>query len=191
MPEPLRQQEGLAAATRPRGVRLKEIRNIGTIDLRGDPTDRAFMSAVGRAMDLLLPTEPCGSISQGDRSALWLGPDEWLITCPRTDVTEVKRTLGEALGTLHAAITDVSAGRIIMRLSGPNARDLLAKGCPLDLHPRVVKPGYVAGSVLAKITALIHCRDQSSIDVYVARSYADYLWSWLEHAGREYGVVVD
>ena len=91
----------------------------------------------------------------------------------------------------HAAVTDVSAGRTVFRLAGPDAVDMLAKGCPLDLHPRVVTPGYVAGSVLAKITALIHLRDADVIDIHVGRSFADYLWAWLEEAGMDCGLIVD
>lgn len=190
MADALVQQDALTDQPKHRGLHLTEIRDLGKIDLRGDTTDRAFMSAVGRAMDILLPMEPCTSIRQGDHSALWLGPDQWLITCPRGEVADIMAKLEEALGSVHSAITDVSAGRMVIRLHGPNVCDVLAKGCPLDLHPRVVKPGYVAGSVLAKITTLIHLSDDKTIDLYVGRSFADYLWTWLENAGLEYGVVV-
>ncbi len=190
MLEALAPKSALTKAPVARGVRISEIQDLGKIDLRGDPSDRAFMSAVGRALDILLPTEPCTSIRQGERSALWLGSDQWLITCPRGETADVIKDLGKALGAVHAAVTDVSAGRILFRLSGANAREVLAKGCPLDLHDRVVKPGYVAGSILAKITALIHLQDEGRIDLYVGRSFADYLWAWLENAGLEYGVTV-
>ncbi len=29
-----------------------------------------------------------------------------------------------------------------------------------------------------------------TFEVYVLRSFAEYLWAWLEDAGREYGVSV-
>jgi sarcosine oxidase gamma subunit len=29
-----------------------------------------------------------------------------------------------------------------------------------------------------------------TFDIYVARSFAEYLWAWLEDAGGEYGVAV-
>ena len=52
-----------AERLRPRGIRLGE-RALGKIELRGDPGDRAFMAAVGRALDLLLPVEPNSSADQ-------------------------------------------------------------------------------------------------------------------------------
>lgn len=179
-----------AIAAAPRGIRLSEIRDIGKIDLRGDLDDRAFMSAVGRTLDLLLPTEPCQSTIKGGIAALWIGPDQWLITCPKDDVLEILEKLGEATRSVACSITDISSARTVFRLAGPDALDVLAKGCPLDLHPHVVKPGYVAGSVLAKITVFVHLREVDTVDLYFGRSFADYLWSWLEEAGMDCGLIV-
>jgi sarcosine oxidase subunit gamma len=189
MPETLSSTSALSAAAPARGVSIRELPDVGKIGLRGDSSDRAFMSAIGRVLDLLLPTEPCASLRQDNVAALWLGPDQWLITAPRAEVIDVMAKLQEALVSTHAAVTDVSAGRSLFRLSGPNAIDVLAKGCPLDLHPRAAKPGLVAGSVLAKITATVHLQDDGVIDLYVGRSFADYLWAWLENAGLDYGVT--
>ena len=197
MPETVRARTALDPARLvPRGIRLGERREIGKIDLRGDPHDRAFMAAVGRVLDLLLPTEPCTSARKQGIAALWLGPDEWLLTCPADDVPRLVGALRKALADVHAAITDLTDGRVAFRVAGPSARDVLAKGTPLDLHPRAFAPGSCAGSVLAKAAVLIHLLDDDpgrgpSFDVYVARSFAYYLWTWLEDAGREYGVVIE
>ena len=183
------------ARLRPRGMRLRERQRLGKIDLRGDPHDRAFMAAAGRVLDLLLPTEPSSSAVKDQISALWLGPDQWLLTCPAQDAPGLIETLRAALADVHSAITDVSDGRVAFRLAGPSARDVLAKGPPLDLHPRAFGPGSCAQSLLAKASVLIHLVDDEpergpSFDVYVARSFAHYLWTWLEDAGREYGVLI-
>jgi sarcosine oxidase subunit gamma len=183
------------ARLRPRGVCLGERLGLGKIELRGGPHDRAFMAAVGRVLDLLLPGEPGTSAVKEQIAALWLGPDQWLVTCPAADAGRLVGAMREALRDVHAAITDVTDGRIAFRLAGPSARDVLAKGCPLDLHPHVFPPGSCAQSLLAKATVLIHLVDDALptgavLDVYVARSFASYLWIWLEDAGREYGVQI-
>jgi sarcosine oxidase subunit gamma len=180
----------------PRGIRLGERRELGKIDLRGDPADRAFMTAVGRVLDVLLPTEPCASASNGEIAALWLGPDQWLLTCPRTDAASLIEALGQALSDVHAAVTDMSDGRVAFRIAGPSARAVLAKGCPLDLHARAFAPGSCAQSLLAKAAILIHLLEDHpsagpTFDVYAARSFAHYLWLWLDDAGREYGVQIE
>jgi sarcosine oxidase, subunit gamma len=184
------------ARRRPRGVRLFERQDLGKIDLRGDPHDRVFMAAVGRVLAVLLPSEPYTSASRARIAALWLGPDEWLVTCPAHDVPRLVGALREALADVHAAITDLTDGRVAFRLAGPSARDVLAKGTPLDLHPRAFAPGRCAGTLLAKASVLIHLLDDdpergASFDVYGARSFAHYLWTWLEDAGREYGALIE
>jgi sarcosine oxidase subunit gamma len=184
------------ARLRPRGVRLGERLGLGKIDLRGNPHDRAFVTAVGRVLDLLLPSEPCTSAAKERVAALWLGPDQWLVTCPATEVARLTGSLREALVDVHCAITEVSDARVALRVAGPSARDVLAKGCPLDLHPRAFPLGGCAQSLLAKAAVLIHLLDDGrergpSFDVHVARSFAHYLWMWLEDAGREYGVQID
>jgi sarcosine oxidase subunit gamma len=181
---------------RGRGVRLSERQDCAKIDLRGDPHDRAFMAAVGRVLDLLLPNEPCTSAAKGQIVALWLGPDQWLVTCPAHQAPGLIEALRAALADVHAAITDLTDGRVAFRLAGPSARDVLAKGTPLDLHPRAFPSGSCAQSLLAKASVLIHLLDDDpargpSFDVHVARSFAHYLWTWLEDAGREYGVLIE
>ncbi len=114
------------------------------------------MSGVGRVLDLLLPTEPTGSASKNSVSALWLGPDQWLVTCPADDTPFFISSLREALGDSHHALTDLSDGLVTFTLAGPSARDVLAKGCPLDLHPRAFTPGSCARSLLAKADVLLH-----------------------------------
>jgi sarcosine oxidase, subunit gamma len=181
---------------RPRGIRLAERTDLGKIDLRGDPGDRAFMAAVGRCLDMVLPTEVCSSAIQNSVTALWLGPDQWLVTCPASDVVFFISTLREALEEVYHALTDVTDGRVALRLAGPNARDVLEKGCPLDLHPRAFPVGRCAQSLLAKASVLIHLVDDDpragpSFDVYVPRSFSHYVFAWLEDAGMEYGVQVE
>ncbi|HEX5078735.1 MAG TPA: sarcosine oxidase subunit gamma family protein [Geminicoccaceae bacterium] len=194
MPEPMPQTPALDGLARPRGIRLAE-RRLGKIELRGDPADRAFMAAVGRTLDLLLPGEPNTTAGRGELAALWLGPDAWLLTSPPPQVAGHVAALRQALADVHAAVTEVSDGRVVLRLAGPSARDVLAKGCPLDLHPRAFAAGRCAQSLLAKASVLIHLVNDDAprgptFDLYVARSFAHYLFAWLEDAGREFGAQV-
>jgi sarcosine oxidase subunit gamma len=153
------------------------------------------MSGVGRVLDLLLPTEPASAAAKSQVTALWLGPDQWLLTCPPDDTAFFIASLREALADTHCALTDVSDGRAAFCLEGPSARDVLAKGCPLDLHPRAFTPGSCAQSLLGKAAVLIHLRTDepptgACFDLHVGRSFAHYLWAWLKDAGLEYGVQI-
>src|SRR3546814_8163491 len=100
--------------------------------------------------------------------------------------------LRTALVGMAATVLDLSDARTVIRLAGFGAPDVLARGCSLDLHPRSFAPGAVAQSTIAKAGVILHQVDGPEreggpvYDIYVARSFAEYLWLWLADAAAEY-----
>ena len=187
-----------AAAAGPRtddaAVIISERPFLGHLNLRGDPQDADFMSAAASVLGFGLPTRPNTTAVDGKLLALWLGPDEWHIVTPPTSQTPLMDSLEAAFHGMHVAVTDITGGQAVITVSGPSARDVLAKGCPLDLHPTVFKPTHCAQTLLAKANITIRCVDNSppSFELIVRRSFAEYAAGWLRDAGVEYGVgVVD
>ena len=164
----------------------------GHLNLRGDPEDADFMSAAESVLGFGLPTAPNTVAARGELLALWLGPDEWHIATPPAAQTPLLDSLEAALNGMHVAVTDVTGGQTMITVSGPRARDVLSKGCPLDLHPAVFKPANCAQTLLAKANVLIHCVDNSppTFELIVRRSFAEYTALWLHDAGMEYGAAV-
>ena len=96
-----------------------------------------------------------------------------------------------ALAGQTYALTELGDSRCCITLAGPRARDLLVKGCPLDLHPRAFGAGRCAQSLIAKAgVTLYQVSDEPAYQIYVLRSFAEYLWLWLEDGAREYGLAV-
>ena len=204
--------EGVADA----GVRLGERPFRGQIALRGDAGKKAFRDAVAGVLGQALPREPNTSamplpatgvsgqapprepntVAGGDDLAagpriLWLGPDEWLVVTAPEEAARTLADLAAALAGRRAAVTDVSESRAVLGLAGPNAREVLMKGCGLDLHPRVFGPGRCAQTAFARCHLLLHqIADEPAYELYVHRSFAEYLWAWLEDAAAEYGLKV-
>lgn len=102
---------------------------------------------------------------------------------------ELVRTLGARLADL-AAVADQSDARGVLRVSGPNMRDTLAKGCLIDLHPRAFRPGDVALTSIAYIAVQLWAVDEATFDLAVPRSMAMSFWSWLRAPAASYGVEV-
>ena len=173
------------------GVTLREAPMRGLLVLRGDTAGAEFRDTVAAVLGLEPVVEPLTALRRRDVSMLWLGPDEWLVVTPDRRLARIERALRDALAGQHAALTDVTHGRAVLVLSGPDARAVLAKGCPLDLHPRVFGPGRCAQSRLAKCQALFHqTTDAPEFEIHVQRSFAEYAWTWLEDAGQEFGVRI-
>ena len=165
---------------------------LGYLNLRGDAADGGFATAAESALGLLLPTEPNRAADGNSLAAHWLGPDEWLIVTPPNVQAWLIDSLEASLEGVHASVTDLSGGYTTIALSGPRARDVLAKGCPLDLHPAVFGPGDCAQTLVAKAGALIRCVDSSpSFELVIRRSFAEYAALWLGDAALEYGGAAD
>jgi sarcosine oxidase subunit gamma len=95
---------------------------------------------------------------------------------------------------LRAAVTphggaavDVSGQRVKVTLSGRHVRDVLAKGCALDLHPSVFGAGSCAQTTLARAgVVLLAGQNPSEFVVLVRLSFATYLADWLIDAAEEF-----
>jgi len=173
------------------GVQLFERQFLGHVNLRGDPDSQHFLLATEKTLGFRLPVTPNTVAESVDLNALWLGPNEWLILGPPHSETEIIAGLKEALGDSLSAVNDISGGQTIINLQGSNVRDVLSKGCTLDLHPRVFGPGRCAQTHLGKTNAVIWQLDSSpSFDIIVRRSFSDYLARWIKDAAQEYGLEV-
>jgi sarcosine oxidase subunit gamma len=176
----------LAHRAPPQGlvIGLREMPNVGMIDLRGLTSDRKFMSACKSVLEIDLPKTPRGSASWGENKVFWLSPDQWLIQCPRAKTATLLAALHKELGTTHSLAVDASDMRAIIRLEGEHARTVLLKGCSLDLDSDAYPPGTVRRLRFAEIAALLHVVEDDALDLFVFRSYADYAWDWLLRNAR-------
>ena len=165
--------------------------DLGHINLRGDSDDAAFVAAAEKALGQPLPIEP-NTISNGGRNAYWLGPNEWLILASVNEVASIETALNTELAEIHAAVNVLSGGQLAMSLAGSRVRELLAKGCTIDLHSRSFTPGMCVQSGLAKASVLIALlRDDDAFTLVVRRSFADDLLRWLTDAAGEYGIRIE
>lgn len=128
--------------------------NLSLLNLRGDPSDAGFTAAVAATLGVGLPLQACSTVAgHGPLGALrlvWAGPDDWFVLAEPGRAPAIEAALRAALAGLHVAVTDVSGGYHLLQLAGAPVREVLAQGCPLDLHPRVFLPGHSAGSVWFK-----------------------------------------
>src|SRR5437660_509792 len=82
------------------GVVLSERAFFGHLNLRGNPNDPAFLAGVQRCLGIRLPLKTNTVSVNSAVTALWLGPDEWLLITPISTQQEVASCLSNALGSL-------------------------------------------------------------------------------------------
>jgi sarcosine oxidase subunit gamma len=155
-------------------VVIEHVPFLTQVDLRLDP-------GLADRVPYPLPLEPNTAWEDGPRAALWLGPNEWLILGPPHAGSEIVADLDASLDDLHRSVVDVSAQRLALEVSGSRAREILSKGCSLDLHPREWTTGMCAQTMLGKAQVILHQRAETT-GIAVRTSFASYLIDWFTAA---------
>lgn len=162
------------------------------INVRGNAGDGAFADAVRSGTGLQLPSTPNSFTTAGELACLWLGPNEWLILGPGGGEHEIAGRLRSAFGDLHAAVADVSEARTAITIAGPRARELLAKGTSIDLHPRVFGPGRCVQTGFAGANIILRQTNETpAFEIFVLNSFAEHVWAWLDGACREFRIAIN
>ena len=159
------------------------------------PLDRHFAGGRGRRRrDAERALRPCAAAnaasSHADRIGIvWAGFGQWLVVAQDRQQGAELRESFDGL----AATADQSAGRAMLRIGGPRARDALAKGCPIDLHDSVFAPGDVALTSIAHVPVHLWRSDDGAtprspaFDAVVPRSMVGSFWSWFSASAAEFG----
>ena len=171
--------EAFARLPESRRRHRRAVRRDGRRPARPAPSER---------LGIDLPTVPNTWVPTADGRVVWLGPDEWLLTSERERPEDLEARIRDAVVPLGGAAVDVSAQRIAIRLTGSRVRDVLAKGCAIDLHPRVFGRGRSAQSTLGLAAVVLLALGDGGDDflVLVRSSFAGYLAEWLLDAAVEY-----
>jgi sarcosine oxidase subunit gamma len=163
--------------------RIEEKPFLGFLNLRGKSNNTGLLAASLKVLGCEPPTEANTLVESGVNCIYWLGPDEWLVVTPGGQQAALQAELLKALGGVFSAVVDNSSGLTLLEITGDNATALLATDCPLDLHPRVFKPGQCAQTRLAKAGMIVApLRDGRGFEVIIRRSFADYLLLWMQDA---------
>jgi len=160
---------------------------ITMVELRVDPSGPGA-AAVASLLGVELPTTPSTYAKSGDTVVIWLGPDEWLVTGSSLTGPELEARLRDVVSSYGGAAVDVSGQRTTLRVTGSRSRDVLGKGCALDLHPSVFGGGAAAQTTLGQTGVILLAVDGSGAEhrILVRSSFARYLADWLLDAAEEY-----
>ena len=170
----------------PNSVAIVEEPFVTMVDLRVDPSGPG--AAAAELLGVELPAAASTYVKNADTTVIWLGPDEWLVTGTALAGPELEARLREAVAPHGGAAVDVSGQRTTLRLRGSGSREVLGKGCALDLHPRAFGEGTAAQTMLGQAGVILLAVDANGDDyrILVRSSFARYLADWLLDAAEEY-----
>jgi sarcosine oxidase, subunit gamma len=172
------------AMTDAKGVWAHEMPLLGYISLRGNAQNKDFLAAVKKAIGRSLPTQACTLSSTSTLTILNCSPDEWMIVCPREQRATLQHALQAALVGVHSQVLDNSGGYTSVLLQGKQAADALQHCTVYNLH--ALTPNKVVGTTFGKASVILYRLDDGFCLV-LRRSFADYIWRYLDRAAAPYG----
>ncbi len=168
----------------------------GMITVRCALSEPALAEAVRQASGCALPDRR--RITTAPEAAVaWMSPDELMLFVPPNRVADARAALALALEGVHSLVVDVSDARALFRLDGPGARDLLARGAPVDLDPAAFGPGDFRRTRLGQVAVAFWAVEPQVFDLMCFRSVEGFVAEWLEtgaqaiNAGRLTTVTED
>ncbi len=172
------------------GVIFNERRALSIIQVAAwEEQADAVAIAIEQAAGVKPSRTACSAIQFGETTAIWMGPERWLIV--EKENRELDMLIRNAVHEEQAAITDQSHSRCVIRISGKDVRNVLRKGTMLDMDVSHFKVDEAKVTSLFHTNVLIHCLNEDSLDVYVARSFGQSFFEVITHAAAEYGYQVE
>jgi len=159
-------------------VKLEPAAPATRIALRVRPEDVAALSG---ALGVDLPVKPKTSAFANGRTALWLGPDEWLVI---DEGESGLMTAAANSGALHSA-TDISHRNTAILVSGPRAADAINAGCAQDLSLDIFPVGACSRTLFGKVEVVLLRTAEDAFRVEVWRSFSDYAFALLAEGARD------
>ena len=160
------------------GIKIQELPFVNKINLRINPNNNKCLSSCGKILEAILPIKPNTYARNENITAMWLSPDEWLVTNNRDGLF---KKLKDEIGDLEASVTDISENRTIIRISGEKIYTLLSKFLFLDLERNLSDQSSCAQTLFVKVPILLVRNHKDAqipeIDIFENRSHANYIYN--------------
>ena len=163
---------------------VNEISPVIKINLRGKK--REFLTNIGKKLNMILPSEANTSSTSDKLTAIWLSPDEWMIVSNElaskdTNKSELHEMLFNSISKTNlGAVIDVTDQFVQFELKGKNIYEIFSAGSPFNFNEFKEKKGSTTQTVLNHVDIILHHKDENIVNLFVRRSFAEHLWSWIE-----------
>lgn len=124
-----------------------------------------------------------------DATVQWAGPDQYFVSAEGRSEGALYREVRAVLSGI-GSVSDQSHGRVIIRISGAKARNVLAKGTPVDLHPDEFPVGKSALTQMAHVGVHLSRIAEDAYDLSVFRGFSESFWEWITEQAEEFGYQV-
>jgi len=166
-------------------LQISEVKNLVIAQIVQYKKSQVHLNSI-KIDSLELPLENSKVSSNKQTRILWNAPRTWLVISFKEDIINV---LNEACNDKNFAITDISHSRAVIQIKGLQAKEVLKKGCPINLNK--FEKNNCAGTVFHGITIVIDLVDNNpdTFHLLTLRSFGESFYHHITDACLEFGYV--
>ena len=178
-------REALGAASEAPGVELAACA-VEIVELAAFRARASELSGISRGLGLELAA-PGRAAARSGQLSVCVRPGRWLLLLP-PDSPGAQAALWQRACAGVAAALDHSSGLVALHLAGAELREVLSRGCRLDLDPEVFPPGRAAATLMAQVGVIL-ARLPAGLVLLTPASTARHVREWLTATGRPFGLT--
>jgi sarcosine oxidase subunit gamma len=133
---------------------------------------------------LKLKDEPLRVVSNNETRILWNGPKNWFLVSTKKDLL---KDIIQNFNETDFAITDLSHSRAVIQIEGPEAKEVLKKGCPFNFNS--LEKNNSINSTYNGIAFMVDMLDDNPdiVRLFALRSFGESLYHSVTDASLEFG----
>ncbi len=124
------------------------------------------------------PERPNSKTGKGSATLMFIGPDHWLLRADPAREEALDAALRPTAAPPEISIVRVSDTLAIFRITGPDAAEVMAVACPLDLHDSRFGPDAASFTEAFGLKALV-TRCDGGFDLAVEQSFGPMVQDYL------------
>ena len=166
-------------------IQISEVKNLTIIQVVNYKKSKIQLEDIF-IDNLKLPLKNLEVSSNKETRILWNSQNTWLIVSFKEDIIDkIKKNFNEK----DFAVTDISHSRAVIKIKGFNSREIIKKGCPLNLN--IMKKNNCAGTVFSGINILVDFEEDypETFNLFVLRSFGESFYHHITDAALEYGFL--
>ncbi len=164
-------------------LQISEVKNLTIIQLVQYKKSKIQTSTI-KVEDLDLPLESLKVTANKETRVLWNAPRTWLIISNKKNIIN---NIKDRCDHSNFAVTDISHSRTVIQIKGLQAKEVLKKGCPININE--IQVNNCAGTVFNGITVVVDFvnNNPDTFNLLALRSFSETFYHHITDAALEFG----
>ena len=164
-------------------LEISEVKNLAIIQLVQYKKSKIQPNTI-KLEDLELPIDNPKVTANKETRILWSAPRTWLIISRKKNII---RNIKDKCDHENFAVTDISHSRAVIQIKGLQAKEVLKKGCPININE--IQVNNCAGTVFNGITIVVDFvnNNPDTFNLLALRSFGETFYHHITDAALEFG----